>query len=168
MIYVSMRDSDAMRNVSMIGFQLQQHHMLNVITDFKAPVASDENRIRSWYLAELAVCKACPFAVACEYRKNPCIIMTSDGYWNRTMLQKKYPELIEKTLAEIQERAGKFDGYLGMMLDQETKHRAKKLGFHDAEWLCISLQEETKCGPAVGFVFWTEWKLTPSTNCLRC
>ena len=65
MIYVSMRDSDAMRNVSMIGFQLQQHHMLNVITDFKAPVASDENRIRSWYLAELAVCKACPFAVAC-------------------------------------------------------------------------------------------------------
>lgn len=58
--------------------------------------------------------------------------MTSDGYWNRTMLQKKYPELIEKTLAEIQERAGKFDGYLGMMLDQETKHRAKKLGFHDA------------------------------------
>lgn len=132
MIYVSMRDSDAMRNVSMIGFQLQQHHMLNVITDFKTSMVSDENRIRSWYLAELAVCRACPFAVACEYRKNPCIIMTSDGKWNRAMLQKEHPELIEEALAKISKQASEFDGYLGMMLDQESKHRAKKLGFRDA------------------------------------
>ena len=132
MIYVSTCDSDAMRNVSMIGFQLQQHHMLNVITDFKTSMVSDENRIRSWYLAELAVCKACPFAVACEYRKNPCIIMTSDGKWNRAMLQKEHPELIEEALAKISKQASEFDGYLGMMLDQESKHRAKKLGFRDA------------------------------------
>lgn len=58
--------------------------------------------------------------------------MTSDGKWNRAMLQKEHPELIEEALAKISKQASEFDGYLGMMLDQESKHRAKKLGFRDA------------------------------------
>lgn len=125
-------DAEETQKVGLPKFHLKQVDVLQQISDFEWSDVSYEQLKKSWYLAELAVCRACPFAVACEYRKNPCIIMTSDGKWNRAMLQKEHPELIEEALAKISKQASEFDGYLGMMLDQESKHRAKKLGFRDA------------------------------------
>lgn len=54
-----------------------------------------------WHQAERQVCKACTYKDGCRDRKLPCVVAaTENGHWNRTLLEKQYPWLIENAISK--------------------------------------------------------------------
>ena len=54
-----------------------------------------------WHQAERQVCKACTYKDGCRDRKLPCVVAAAEnGHWNRTLLEKQYPWLIENAISK--------------------------------------------------------------------
>ena len=126
-------DAEETQKVGLPEFHLKQAGLLQQISDFEWSEVSYEQLKESWYLAEQAVCRACPFITSCKGREKPCIIMMKgNGGWNRTLVQKQHPELIEDMLTDMPNKltAGS-KCHLGMKIEWLTGKDADEQGVNN-------------------------------------
>ena len=125
-------DAEETQKVGLPKFHLKQVDVLQQISDFEWSDVSYEQLKKSWYLAEQALFNACPFIKSCKGREKPCIMMKGDGGWNRTLVQKQHPELIEDMLTDMPNKltAGS-KCHLGMKIEWLTGKDAYEQGINN-------------------------------------
>lgn len=70
-------DAEETQKVGLPEFHLKQTGLLQQISDFEWSEVSYDQLKESWYLAEQAVCNACPFITSCKGREKPCIMVNN-------------------------------------------------------------------------------------------
>ena len=120
---------------------LQNGHNLKHLPEFEKSDIPDNLLSDILYQSEKQFCNSCLFAEICQHRKLPCVVISKKkGHWERDVMTKQYPQVIEDAIKRLQSDIGP-SGYFGGVIKWFSDDVAKENGFEKACAILFCLQE---------------------------